>query len=1179
MENNIYCELEQVRQDLRTQLRNNGVRDFTVCTDSVLRRMVQQLPQTLEEFQLIPGVTPVLLNYAPAFLEVLQKSKTKQPLQALSVDVREEISRTQDRLIKMSATNPMLYIPAMAPRTMADLWQVAERDSVLPFLRHDNDILEICDFKMRHSSSEDRLYKYFSILNREAEREEYRYGKRTLYVGYPLAVGVLGNGIKICAPLAFFPVSFSISSTRITMCHDTFRGALCNACLSTLTGAIHGTCAIGEVPRTAPALERLLVDYYHALGISLTFVGGALTPFDAATPDVDNSIDTLKVYNIAVCGRFPVHETAVQVDCQVMCQREQTTPLINDLFESDYYAGTYSTEEEPVSEINGPLPLPADVSQCKFIAAASERDVVLTGAPDTGVMQAVANFILKSIIDNPSIKIAVVSELPGAVDRLEECLCLGEIPIVRLFDASRPQEYASNILSILNKMDKNVHYTEPEQHAFSVYAEDMLRWEEYARTLHHTPVHGCTGKELYEKGIELSVRELDPSMPLIRKCIEPGLTKMSLPKLESIYEKYTPQITLRRAHRVWNMQQEIPMFRYMQRTLSDEAIIALAELIGNAKKIKKREELFPRLINVLCMSAEDMAKAIGERFFESNSIGNWQSIYDTPDEVLPLLVQKFRDHRSSLERLGHISPLEWSYYCSLQNLLSTKLVNNASEANTLLMRALINIFLCDLEKHSLASHDCRNLSSCFHSCLNKEAELSAAMMDKVHFICEQRRTAYMRSPASQPALIEVHRAADNASSHIVPVSHLLAALPIWAMTPDAMSSVMPLDAGCFDVVIYLNAGQIRADRAIPSLYRARRVIIAGDISQTLQRPVYEYDTLSLLEVAVDKLPHIQMDCYYGSGNADVMRFANTRFYNNTLNIIDNMLLPIASGIEWTYVQTAVWEKNCNEKEAETVVDTVVKCIKSDPDCDIAVVSFSTRQRERIALLLSMRAETDSDFNSFLSRRTRKILVTDVTDSYFETHDVVVVSVSITVNMLKDMSPAGSWAVFFSDAAVCAACTRAREKLYLISSVTATDIAAVPEALPTLASLHSLLEFAENPRISVEAPATTSTAQAIVEIRAAVAESAKCNGFLCEYNVGCGEYSIDIAVRNRTHWKLAILLDSVMGSDAGESAALMRGRMQYLSARGWKLHYVRIQDWYREKEIEELVIQETIAMLS
>ena len=55
--------------------------------------------------------------------------------------------------------------------------------------------------------------------------------------------------------------------------------------------------------------------------------------------------------------------------------------------------------------------------------------------------------------------------------------------------------------------------------------------------------------------------------------------------------------------------------------------------------------------------------------------------------------------------------------------------------------------------------------------------------------------------------------------------------PVWLMSPLSVADILPLEEQLFDVVIFDEASQIPVEDAIPSLYRARQMIIVGDEMQ------------------------------------------------------------------------------------------------------------------------------------------------------------------------------------------------------------------------------------------------------------------------------------------------------------------------------------------------------------
>jgi hypothetical protein len=55
--------------------------------------------------------------------------------------------------------------------------------------------------------------------------------------------------------------------------------------------------------------------------------------------------------------------------------------------------------------------------------------------------------------------------------------------------------------------------------------------------------------------------------------------------------------------------------------------------------------------------------------------------------------------------------------------------------------------------------------------------------------------------------------------------------PVWLMSPDVASRFLPLTGGLFDQIIYDEASQMPVEYALPTLFRARSVIVSGDDKQ------------------------------------------------------------------------------------------------------------------------------------------------------------------------------------------------------------------------------------------------------------------------------------------------------------------------------------------------------------
>ncbi|WP_442598625.1 AAA domain-containing protein [Neobacillus sp. D3-1R] len=56
-------------------------------------------------------------------------------------------------------------------------------------------------------------------------------------------------------------------------------------------------------------------------------------------------------------------------------------------------------------------------------------------------------------------------------------------------------------------------------------------------------------------------------------------------------------------------------------------------------------------------------------------------------------------------------------------------------------------------------------------------------------------------------------------------------LPVWLASPEMVSAIFPLVEDLFDPVIFDEASQLTVEVGIPSVFRAKQIVVAGDEKQ------------------------------------------------------------------------------------------------------------------------------------------------------------------------------------------------------------------------------------------------------------------------------------------------------------------------------------------------------------
>jgi hypothetical protein len=291
-------------------------------------------------------------------------------------------------------------------------------------------------------------------------------------------------------------------------------------------------------------------------------------------------------------------------------------------------------------------------------------------------------------------------------------------------------------------------------------------------------------------------------------------------------------------------------------------------------------------------------------------------------------------------------------------------------------------------------------------------------------------------------------------------------VPCWLASPETVSAIFPLERN-FDLVIFDEASQCFAEQGIPALYRGKQVVIAGDSKQLQPNDLYrvrfendaddnpELEVDSLLDLACQYLPQTQLRGHYRSKSLDLIDFSNQYFYKNTLSLLPdfqeiNLQKP---AIQYLKVD-GVWENSTNQIEAEKVIDLVRNIHQNSPEKSIGIVTFNFKQQGLIQDLLDV-VSGDTDHGN-----KEVIFVKNIENVQGDERDIIIFSIGYAPDAKgKMVMQFGSLNGQGGENRLNVAVTRAREKIYIISSILPNQLR-VEEAQnegPRL--LKSYLEYA------------------------------------------------------------------------------------------------------------------------
>ncbi len=235
--------------------------------------------------------------------------------------------------------------------------------------------------------------------------------------------------------------------------------------------------------------------------------------------------------------------------------------------------------------------------------------------------------------------------------------------------------------------------------------------------------------------------------------------------------------------------------------------------------------------------------------------------------------------------------------------------------------------------------------------------------------------------------------------------------PIWLMSPEVVSQALPLQAGLFDVVIFDEASQMLIDHSIPSLYRAKRVIVSGDEKQMPPANFFGYkidgdegedlnielsednseeeltlyeeawnkkevkDCPDLLTLAKTVLPTTTLQIHYRSQYKALINFSNHAFYSGQLHIPAYHPKNVIEKIKPLEVirVNGIYNEQTNETEAEVLIEYLSNHwqLPKNEILSTGIVTFNKKQADLIEDKIEEKALSDEVFMEALNRERNK----------------------------------------------------------------------------------------------------------------------------------------------------------------------------------------------------------------
>ncbi|GAP12128.1 AAA domain-containg protein [Bellilinea caldifistulae] len=484
---------------------------------------------------------------------------------------------------------------------------------------------------------------------------------------------------------------------------------------------------------------------------------------------------------------------------------------------------------------------------------------------------------------------------------------------------------------------------------------------------------------------------------------------------------------------------------------------------------------------------------------------------------------------------------------------------------------------------------------------HERIRLAAQRVRRVH---AERAIEAMNRHFDQADL--VRREAAKKSRHI-PLRELLARAPdvltgiapCWVASPLSVSQLLDGSKRHFDLVIFDEASQILQEEAIPALYRAEQVVVAGDRHQLPPTTFFvtavegEDESLddnetdqpvaaiggfeSLLDTLEAFLPNWLLEWHYRSEDERLITFSNTHVYTGRL-----VTFPGARGQEAIrhilvpHDPALGGQEESASREVEEVVSQAILHAETRPHESLGVITMGIKHANRIQAALDRALDLRPDLSDFFSLdREERFFVKNLETVQGDERDAIILSIGYGKTANGDLPHRfGPLTQDVGYRRLNVAITRARRRMCVISSFSHDEIDLNRSGSRGVQLLKAYLQYAASG--GTRLPEDESAGEVSLNaFEADVRDALEAQGVKTRPQFGASRYRIDLVAMHPKKPGRPVLAIECDGASYHSSATARdrdRLRQAHLQRLGWRFHRIWSTDWFyhREQEIERAI---------
>ena len=433
---------------------------------------------------------------------------------------------------------------------------------------------------------------------------------------------------------------------------------------------------------------------------------------------------------------------------------------------------------------------------------------------------------------------------------------------------------------------------------------------------------------------------------------------------------------------------------------------------------------------------------------------------------------------------------------------------------------------------------------------------------------------------------------------------IMTLFPCWLLSPENVSNLLPLEKDMFDIVIFDEASQVFIESTIPSIYRGRSIVIAGDDKQLRPSATFmkrylgtdteqEDDTVqaaleveSLLDLAVARYESANLSYHYRSRNQELIDFSNVAFYSSQLQVAPNISKNSKNRPIERYKVAGKWVDRKNTAEAKKVIELLKDIFENRRNNEsIGVITFNSDQQACIADMIDKECQKDSKFRSDMTVESARvdngedcsIFIKNLENVQGDERDIIIFSIGYAENEQgKLYTNFGSLSAEGGENRLNVAITRAKSKIKVVTSIEPEDLKvdAAKNQGPRL--LQKYLQYtravAEGKteevgailaELSADRVRTHNRFSNVAEVEVQIKEKLEKAGYKVDIGLGNSESRISLAVYDTETDRYLVGVELDKDAFRASDSCLERDvyKPKFLEARGWTIIRIWCRDWW------------------